>query len=337
MGVMAAFIFAAQMFNFQVAGGTSGHLLGGVLAAVLLGPVGRHARHGLRDRRPGARVLGRRPGRDGREHLQHGRHRHARRLRDLPGAVPRARRRGPGPHPRGRDRRLGRRSSLASIAMSLELVVSGTSPPEIVLPAMLGVHVFIGIGEALITAAALAFIAATRAGPPRPAPDRAAALAAATVSDESQRPAPDAATEPTRTPATGRRRPRRRHRASRVASAAGGGSPASPSPPWSSSSSRRSPRRIPTASSASPRTTGSSSRRENLFSGLLGDYAIPGVDDACLSTVLAGPPRASRSSSCSMFVLGRVARPPPRARGAAPWSSTATSTATARSTAPTPG
>ena len=38
MGVMAAFIFAAQMFNFPVAGGTSGHLLGGVLAAVLLGP-----------------------------------------------------------------------------------------------------------------------------------------------------------------------------------------------------------------------------------------------------------------------------------------------------------
>lgn len=38
MGVMAAFIFAAQMLNFPVAGGTSGHLLGGVLAAVLLGP-----------------------------------------------------------------------------------------------------------------------------------------------------------------------------------------------------------------------------------------------------------------------------------------------------------
>ena len=38
MGVMAAFIFAAQMFNFPVAGGTSGHLLGGVLAAILLGP-----------------------------------------------------------------------------------------------------------------------------------------------------------------------------------------------------------------------------------------------------------------------------------------------------------
>ena len=38
MGVMAAFIFAAQMFNFPVAAGTTGHLLGGALAAVLLGP-----------------------------------------------------------------------------------------------------------------------------------------------------------------------------------------------------------------------------------------------------------------------------------------------------------
>ena len=37
-GVAAAFIFAAQMFNFPIAGGTSGHLLGGALAAILLGP-----------------------------------------------------------------------------------------------------------------------------------------------------------------------------------------------------------------------------------------------------------------------------------------------------------
>lgn len=37
-GVVAAFVFAAQMFNFPVAAGTSGHLLGGALAAVLLGP-----------------------------------------------------------------------------------------------------------------------------------------------------------------------------------------------------------------------------------------------------------------------------------------------------------
>ena len=38
VGLSAAFIFAAQMLNFPVASGTSGHLLGGVLAAVLVGP-----------------------------------------------------------------------------------------------------------------------------------------------------------------------------------------------------------------------------------------------------------------------------------------------------------
>ena len=37
-GVCAAFIFAAQMLNFPVVSGTSGHLLGGALAAILLGP-----------------------------------------------------------------------------------------------------------------------------------------------------------------------------------------------------------------------------------------------------------------------------------------------------------
>jgi cobalt/nickel transport system permease protein len=37
-GLLAAFIFAAQMINFPVAAGTSGHLIGGVLAAVLVGP-----------------------------------------------------------------------------------------------------------------------------------------------------------------------------------------------------------------------------------------------------------------------------------------------------------
>jgi cobalt/nickel transport system permease protein len=37
-GITAAFVFAAQMFNFPVAAGTTGHLLGGALAAVLLGP-----------------------------------------------------------------------------------------------------------------------------------------------------------------------------------------------------------------------------------------------------------------------------------------------------------
>lgn len=37
-GITAAFVFAAQMFNFPVAAGTTGHLIGGALAAILLGP-----------------------------------------------------------------------------------------------------------------------------------------------------------------------------------------------------------------------------------------------------------------------------------------------------------
>ena len=37
-GLVGAFVFALQMLNFPVASGTSGHLIGGALAAVLVGP-----------------------------------------------------------------------------------------------------------------------------------------------------------------------------------------------------------------------------------------------------------------------------------------------------------
>jgi cobalt/nickel transport system permease protein len=37
-GLVATFVFATQMLNFPVVGGTSGHLLGGALAAILVGP-----------------------------------------------------------------------------------------------------------------------------------------------------------------------------------------------------------------------------------------------------------------------------------------------------------
>ena len=37
-GMTAVFIFAAQMVNFPVGAGTSGHLIGGALAAILIGP-----------------------------------------------------------------------------------------------------------------------------------------------------------------------------------------------------------------------------------------------------------------------------------------------------------
>jgi cobalt/nickel transport system permease protein len=47
-------------------------------------------------------------------------------------------------------------------ACSVELALSGTVPLGTVLPAMLGVHVLIGIGEAVITVAALSAVLSTR-------------------------------------------------------------------------------------------------------------------------------------------------------------------------------
>jgi cobalt/nickel transport system permease protein len=49
-----------------------------------------------------------------------------------------------------------------SVACSLELAASGTVPLGTVLPAMLGVHVLIGAGEAVITVAAVSAVLTTR-------------------------------------------------------------------------------------------------------------------------------------------------------------------------------
>jgi cobalt/nickel transport system permease protein len=51
---------------------------------------------------------------------------------------------------------------LGALAMSLELAASGTTTLAVVLPAMLGTHALIGIGEAVVTVAALALIASVR-------------------------------------------------------------------------------------------------------------------------------------------------------------------------------
>jgi len=161
MGVMAAFIFAAQMFNFQVAGGTSGHLLGGVLAAVLLGPWVATlvmtcviAVQALVFSDGGLVVMGANIFNMGVIGTLGGFALYVAIVRLLGG------------EDRGRlpAAAIAAWASVvaAAVAMSLELAVSGTSPLELVLPAMVGVHVVIGIGEAAITVAALAFIAATR-------------------------------------------------------------------------------------------------------------------------------------------------------------------------------
>lgn len=161
MGVMAAFIFAGQMVNFPIAGGTSGHLLGGVLAAVLLGPwVGTLvmtcvvAVQALVFQDGGLLALGANAFNMGV-------------IGTLGGyAVYRALCRLLGGEQRARVPAAGVAAWLsvvaAAAAMSVQLIASDTSA-AIVLPAMVGVHALIGIGEALITMAALAFIAATRA------------------------------------------------------------------------------------------------------------------------------------------------------------------------------
>lgn len=158
MGIMAAFIFAAQMINFPVAGGTSGHLLGGALAAIVLGPwagmlvmTAVIGVQGLLLQDGGLLVMG--------ANLLN--------MGLLTAAI------GFGLYrsTQGRQRKLklavaGFAAWLSvmagALATSLQLWLSGTVRLDIVLPAMLGIHALIGIGETLITVGALAFIFRTR-------------------------------------------------------------------------------------------------------------------------------------------------------------------------------
>ena len=162
MGVLASFLFAAQMLNFPVAGGTSGHFVGAALAAILLGPwatvlilssvlvvqslifqdggllalganitnMGIIAGFGSYYIYKGIGAM-----------FKHGR------TGTLLGAG------------------IGAWFSVlvASLACAAELSISGTSPWAIAVPAMGGVHMLIGVGEGLITVAVLSLIMATRA------------------------------------------------------------------------------------------------------------------------------------------------------------------------------
>ncbi|HBY96086.1 MAG: energy-coupling factor ABC transporter permease [Ardenticatenaceae bacterium] len=158
MGVMAAFIFAAQMINFPVAGGTSGHLLGGALAAMTLGPWGGMlvmasvvGVQGLLFQDGGLVAMGANILNMGllTALLGYGLYR---------GVV--------GQRRQVRMVVAGLAAWLSvmagALATALELWLSGTARLDVVVPAMLSIHALIGIGEALITMAALAFIARMR-------------------------------------------------------------------------------------------------------------------------------------------------------------------------------
>lgn len=169
MGVMAAFIFAAQMLNFPVLGGTSGHLLGGALAALLLGPWAGMlvmacviALQALLFQDGGLLALGANIFNMGVATAAVG----------YGVGMPLLRAFG--------ARRWGLIVAgfvaawlsvmVAAGLTSLQLALSGL-PAGVVFPAMLVVHAVIGIGEGLITVAALALVVTTR-------PDLVAPLAA---------------------------------------------------------------------------------------------------------------------------------------------------------------
>ncbi len=158
MGIMAAFIFAAQMLNFPVMGGTSGHFLGGALAAIVLGPwasvlvmTAVIALQGLLFQDGGLLAMGANIFNMGllTAMIGYGLYRSVlNQSRGIRLAV------------------AGGAAWLAVIAAalmtSLQLWLSGAAQLQIVIPAMLGVHVLIGLGEAVVTVAALAFIEQTR-------------------------------------------------------------------------------------------------------------------------------------------------------------------------------
>ena len=161
MGIMAAFIFAAQMLNFPVAGGTSGHFLGGALAAIVLGPwagilvmTAVIAVQGLLFQDGGLLALGANVF-------------NMAVIGVLVGWVVYTTLR----------RFLGERTwammvsgfaaawlsvFVASLVAAVELAISGASALGVVLPAMAGVHALIGIGEGMITVGVLAFLQAAR-------------------------------------------------------------------------------------------------------------------------------------------------------------------------------
>lgn len=161
MGILAAFVFSAQMINFPVAGGTAGHLLGATLVAILLGPwaailvmtsvIGVQS---LLFQDGGLLALGFNIINMGSISAFVGYVAYSS-IMKLMGQTQTAQLVGA-----GIGAWLGVVS--ASIATSLELAASGTSPLIIVLPAMVSVHIVIGIGEALVTIAAVSFVRQTR-------------------------------------------------------------------------------------------------------------------------------------------------------------------------------
>ena len=160
MGLAASFLFVAQMLNFPVAAGTSGHLIGAVLAAVLLGPSAAVVVvtavlvvQALLFADGGILALGANICNMAIVAVVGGYAAFRGLTRLLPG-----------------ERGLLAATAfaswwsilLAAIACAAELAISGVAPWRLVFPAMAGVHMVIGVGEGLIASLVIAAILRTR-------------------------------------------------------------------------------------------------------------------------------------------------------------------------------
>jgi cobalt/nickel transport system permease protein len=161
MGVLAAFIFAGQMINFPVAGGTSGHLLGGTLAAILIGPwaaiiamTAVISVQALIFQDGGIAVLGANVFNMGVATALIGYAVYMAAIKTFPDR--------PSVRLGGAFAAAWLSVMAAAILTTVQLAISDTSPLDVALPAMMGVHALIGMGEGLITAAAVAFVLTTR-------------------------------------------------------------------------------------------------------------------------------------------------------------------------------
>ena len=158
MGVMAAFIFAAQMINFPVAGGTSGHLLGGALASIVLGPwagmlvmTAVVAVQALLFQDGGLLVMGA----------------NILNMGLVTAAIGYGLYRGVAGQSKTVKLAVAGVAAWLSVmagalSTALQIWLSGNAEVQIIVPAMLFVHAFIGLGEALITVAAIVFILRSR-------------------------------------------------------------------------------------------------------------------------------------------------------------------------------
>lgn len=161
MGVLAAAIFAGQMLNFAVTGGTSGHLMGAAIATILLGPwaavlvlTAVVSIQALIFQDGGILALGANifniavvgVG------VSYFTYRTAQRLAQ-----------GKKWGIFGGGFAAGWLSVfISALAVGLQLAVSGTSPANLAVPAMAAIHALIGVGEGLITVGALAFLYTAR-------------------------------------------------------------------------------------------------------------------------------------------------------------------------------